>query len=120
MLALQINAIVIIALFVATSGLAISRLFVRLDRSFLFSFSGNRTRLVVLRAVVYALAALSSIGVCGILFLTLPSFAAMAIFFAFEAIMLDICSQRIAYVPLPEPMLVRSAAPQRGTMTGAA
>ncbi len=121
MLALQPNAILIIALFVATTGLAMSRLFARLDRSFLFSFSGSRTRLLVLRAAVYISAALSSVGVCGILFLTLPSFAAMAIFFAFEAIMLDVCSQRIEYVRLPEPVLVRSTAPaaQRGTVTGA-
>ncbi len=121
MFALQLDAILMIALFVATSGLAISRIFERLDRSVLFTFTGKRSRLVLLRVAVFTSAALSSVGVCGILFLTLPSFAALAIFFAFEAIVLDICTQRVEYVREPEPVLARSSArtPHQGTMTGA-
>jgi hypothetical protein len=106
---------------VATSGLAISRLFARLERSFLFSFTGSRARLIGLRLAVYVTAALTSVGVCGILFLALPGFVAMATFFAFEAIILDVCSQRIEYVRAPESALARHAAcaSQHGTVTGA-
>ncbi|MGA7669293.1 MAG: hypothetical protein WBW04_02660 [Nitrolancea sp.] len=121
MFALQLDAILMIALIVVTAGLAISRLFDRLDRSVLFTFTGGRSRLLVLRIAVFSLATLSSIGVCGILFLTLPSFVALAIFFAFEAIVLDICTQRVEFVREMEPVLARSAArtPPQGTMTGA-
>lgn len=121
MVALQLDAILMIALFVATAGLAISRLFVRLDRPYLFRFTGNRIRLFTLRFVMYVSAALASIGVCCILLVTLPLFPALAIFFAFEAIVLDICSQRIDYVRVSEISLARSTAraSQRGTVTGA-
>jgi hypothetical protein len=110
MLALRLDAILVIALFVAASGLAITRLFITLDRPYLFSFTGSKGRLFVLRTVVWVTAALSSIGVCGLLLMTLPDFPALVIFFAFEAIMLDICSQRIVFVRLDEPLAARSAA----------
>ncbi len=114
MVALQLDAILIIALFVATSGLAISRLFARLERPYLFSFSGSHGHLVVMRVAVYVLAAVSSVGVCVILFLTVPNFAAMAIFFAYEAIVLDICSQRIVYLHRPETAPARSVVRSSG------
>ncbi len=120
MLALRLDAILIIALFVATSGLAITRLFIRLDRPYLFSFTGSRTRLVILRGVVWVTASLTSVGVCGLLLLALPDFAAVVIFFAFEAIMLDVCSQRIEFVRCSEPLPVRSPArsSRHGTVSG--
>jgi len=121
MFALKLDVILIIALFVATSGLAISRLFDRLDRSVLFTFTGSRARLVLLRIAIFFSAAMSSVGVCGILLMTLPGFAALAIFFAFEAIVLDICTQRVEYVRQPEPVMVLSSprTTPHGTMTGA-
>ena len=121
MLALQMDVILIIALFVATSGLAITRLFIHLDRPYLFSFTGGRTRLRVLRMVVWVTAAFSSVGVCGLLLMVLPNFASLAIFFAFEAVMLDICSQRIEFVLLPDQAPVRRAAhaSRQGTVSGA-
>ncbi len=114
MVTLQLEAILIIALFVATSGLAVSRLFARLERPYLFSFSGSHVHLVVMRVAVYVLAAVSSVGVCVTLFLTLPNFAALAIFFAYEAIVLDICSQRVEYVYLPVTAPARSAVRSSG------
>ncbi len=121
MFALNLDAILMIALFVVTSGLAMSRVFERLDRSVLFTFTGGRSRLLLLRIAVFTLATLSSVGIGGIVFMTLPSFAALAIFFAFEAIILDICTQRVEYVREPEPVLARSSArtTHQGTMTGA-
>ena len=121
MLALRLDAILIIALFVATAGLAVTRLFIRLDRPYLFSFTGSRTRLVVLRGVVWVTASLSSVGVCGLLIMALPNFAALVIFFAVEAIMLDICSQRIEFVRCTEPLPARNPAraARHGTVSGA-
>jgi hypothetical protein len=119
MLAHRLDAILIIALFVAASGLAITRLFITLDRPYLFSFTGSKGRLFALRAVVWVTAALSSVGVCGLLLMGLPDFPALVIFFAFEAIMLDICSQRIEFVRAVEPLAARSAAPaSRRSATG--
>ncbi len=120
MLALQLDAILIIALFVATAGIAVSRFFSNLDRPYLFTFSGSRIRLRVLKTVISVSAGLSSVGVCIILLVALPRDPALAIFFAFEAIMLDVCTQRIEYLQVETtPVRSTARATHHGTVTGA-
>lgn len=121
MIALQLDAILFIALVVATVGLAIARVFARLDRSILITFTGSRGRLILIRLTLYFSAALASIGVCGMLFLILPGFIAMGTFFGFEAVVLDICSQRIEFVREAGTVLVRTPVrtSRHSPMTGA-
>lgn len=121
MIALQLDAILFIALVIATVGLAVTRVFAHLDRSVLITFTGSRGRLILIRLTLYFSAALASIGVCGMLFLILPGFIAMGTFFGFEAVVLDICSQRIEFVREPDMVLVRTPirSSRQRPMTGA-
>lgn len=116
---IQLNTILMVVLFVATAGFGMAQLFEQLKRPHLFTISGSRTRLMTARVGVWVLAILASLGIWSILFMMLPGFAALAIFFGFEAIMLDICTQRIQYELLHEIKLSPASTVVRQTANGA-
>lgn len=99
---IRIDTVLMVVLFVVISGFAISQIFELLKRPYLITFAGSRMRLVIARMAVWSMAILVSLGVGGVLFVMLPGVAALPIFFAFEAIVLDLCTQRIQYERLPE------------------
>jgi hypothetical protein len=99
---IRIDTVLMVVLFVVTSGFAISQIFDQLNRPYLITFSGSRMRLLIARMAVWSMAVLVSLGFGGILFAVLPGVVALPIFFAFEAIALDICTQRVQYERLPE------------------
>ena len=107
---IRLDTILMVVLFVATSGFAMAQIFDHLERSYLFIISGSRTRLLAARVGVWGIAILVSLGIWGILFMVLPWFAALALFFGFEAIVLDVCTQRIQYQRLLE-MEIGTASP---------
>lgn len=102
MSSIRIDMILMVVLFVAIAGFAMAQIFEQLNRPYLISFSGSRLRLMTARLAVWSMAILVSLGVGGALFAVLPELAALPIFFAFEAIVLDICTQRVQYERLPE------------------
>jgi len=106
---IQLDAILMIGLFVATSGFAIAQVFEQLKRPYLFTIFGSRTRLLAARGGVWSMAILVSVLAWSVLFAVLPGFTALALFFAFEAIVLDICSQRIQFVRLTEAELISAS-----------
>lgn len=112
---IRIDTILMVVLFVVTSGFAMSQIFEQLKRPYLITFSGSRMRLLTARMAVWSMAILVSFGFGGILFVVLPGFAALPIFFAFEAIVLDLCTQRVQYERLPELEL----SPVRRNVSGA-
>ncbi|HVB63992.1 MAG TPA: hypothetical protein VNE17_04615 [Nitrolancea sp.] len=119
MSSIRLDAILMIVLFVATSGFAMSQLFERLDRSYLFTILGSRTRLLTARIGIWGVAIVASLAIWSILVVALPGFAALAIFFAFEAIVLDICTQRIQYERRSDVALSPASSTPCRTMTRA-
>jgi hypothetical protein len=119
MSSIRLDAILMIVLFVVTSGFAMSQLFERLDRPYLFTIFGSRARLLIARIGVWCVAIVASLAIWSILFMALPGFAALAIFFAFEAILLDICTQRVQYEHLPEVALCPVNSVSRQTVSSA-
>jgi hypothetical protein len=99
---IRIDTVLMVVLFVVTSGFAMSQIFEQLKRQYLVTISGSRMRLFTARLAVWSMAILVSLGVAGVLFAVLPGFAALPIFFAFESVVLDLCTQRVQYVRLPE------------------
>jgi len=99
---IRIDTVLMVVLFVVTSGFAMSQIFEQLKRPYLVMISGSRMRLVTARLAVWSMAILVSLGFGGILFVVLPGFASLPIFFAFEAVVLDLCTQRVQYQQFPE------------------
>lgn len=99
---IRIDTVLMVVLFVATAGFAMSQIFEQLKRPYLIAISGSRARLLIAQIAVWSMAILVSLAFGGILFVVLPGVAALPIFFAFEAVVLDICTQRVQYVRLPE------------------
>ena len=107
---LTLGTFLIISLCVATAGAVIARLFQRADRRHLFVVYGSPRRLIGARIGVWLAGLLSSVLVWLALSLTLPSTIALGVFFGFEAVVLDICGQRVAYVT-ERPINAGSSAP---------
>ena len=119
MSSIRLDAILMIVLFVATSGFAMSQFFEHLHRPYLFTIFGSRTRLLTARIGVWCVAIVASLVIWSILYMALPGFAALAIFFAFEAIVLDICTQRVHYELVAEVVLSPASSASRRTMSRA-
>lgn len=105
---LSLNSLLIVVLCVATAGLGISRVFQWINRPYLLTVSGPPARLVAARALVWLSAAFVSLVSSVVLFSVLPLAIAMAIFFGLEAVMLDICGQRIHFQLQPMAQRIAS------------
>lgn len=93
-----LTALLIIGLCIVTAGLAMSQAFRHFDRSYLLTVSGTRARLVGARGLIWLVAIVVSVVAWTVLSALLPGTVALAIFFAFEGIILDIIGQRIQYI----------------------
>jgi hypothetical protein len=117
MLILNLSSMLNIALCVATAGLAVARLFERLGRPYLLTISGTRTRLLGARVLVWSLVGFTSLVVWTILFAFVPLAIVLAIFFGLEAILLDICAQRVSFRLHPyRPSMARQTARSAGRL----
>ncbi|HET7034150.1 MAG TPA: hypothetical protein VFI42_00560 [Thermomicrobiaceae bacterium] len=109
---LDLDVLLIIVLCVVTCGLAVSVLCDTLGRPYLVTVRGTRLRLAMARLLSWLGAAASGLLGWVVLIHLFPELLALAAFFGFEAVLLDVCAQRILYVPasvpLPLPLRNRS------------
>lgn len=103
---LTVKALLIIALSVVGWGLVLSMLFGRREEPYLLTVTGKRSNLLMVRVGIWATAIMLGIALWFTLSWVLPSIVALALFFGFEAGALDICGQRIRFVPTSKPQPV--------------
>lgn len=101
-MSLTLEAVLAIGLAVGVCGTVFSIL---LDRRgpYLLTVTGARAALRVARVVIWSLAALASVAAWLALSGAMPSVMALALFFALEAGLLDICVNRVQFVAVPYP-----------------
>ncbi len=85
-----------------------------MPRPYLLTVSGSRARLWAARALVWLSAVLVSAVTSLLLFSVLPLAIAMALFFGLEAVVLDICGQRIRFHLLPVAQRISARLTARG------
>ncbi|MDI3339275.1 MAG: hypothetical protein QJR03_01960 [Sphaerobacter sp.] len=99
---LTATALLVIVLTVGAAGAGLAAL---LDArgAHLVTVSGAPSRLVLARVAIWSLALLVGVAAWFVVSWAMPSMVALGVFFGIEAGLLDICANRIAFVPAPRP-----------------
>lgn len=101
-LPLHLDALIVLGLVIATCGLGVSQLCGALGRPHLLVVRGTHSRLRHLRVASWGSALAGSLAGWYLLVHLLSGLLGLVTFFGLEAIVLELCAQRILFLPLPQ------------------